>query len=226
MLYYHNGDKNGLIAISLTKHRRIAPDSLFPKITLNNKLLALGMLIPILLLMGPTNLFAKHLSDTQRYNDGFNDGSQAALQDRQNGNTFNPACDPQGLHTSDGQHTTFYCNGWAAGYNSAWNGGQQQGTGPDWNSICIQVQSLLVQSCSDLVNSDGTLTQQGQTAVGCIRNGVLLGLGGLSQGLPLPVVIGGLKLLSNPTGCGNIVNWDAANLDQLNLLKQVFSHRG
>jgi hypothetical protein len=44
-----------------------------------------------------------------------------------------------------------------------------------------QVQSLLVQSCDDLVNSDGTLTQPGETAVGCIRNGVLLGLGGLSH---------------------------------------------
>jgi hypothetical protein len=49
---------------------------------------------------------------------------------------------------------------------------------PDWNSICNQVQSLLVQSCGDLLNSDGTPTQSGETAVGCIRNGVALGLGG------------------------------------------------
>jgi hypothetical protein len=40
---------------------------------------------------------------------------------------------------------------------------EEQSSGPDWNSICNQVQSLLVQSCSDLVNSDGTLTQSGQT---------------------------------------------------------------
>ena len=98
---------------------------------------------------------------------------------------------------------------------------EEQNNGPDWNNICKQVQSLLVQSCGDLVNSDGTLTQSGETAVGCIRNGVVLGLGGLATGLPLFLVIGGLKTLSAPTGCGNIVNWDAANLDQLNFLKSV-----
>jgi hypothetical protein len=98
---------------------------------------------------------------------------------------------------------------------------EEQSSGPDWNSICNQVQSLLVQSCGDLVNSDGTLTQSGETAVGCIRNGVVLGLGGLATGLPLFLIIGGLKALSGPTGCGNIVNWDAANLDQLNFLKSV-----
>ncbi len=92
---------------------------------------------------------------------------------------------------------------------------------PDWNNICHQVQSLLVQSCGDLVNSDGTLTQSGETAVGCIRNGVALGLGGLAYGLPLPLIIPGLKALSGPTGCGNIVNWDGANLDELNFLKNV-----
>jgi hypothetical protein len=92
---------------------------------------------------------------------------------------------------------------------------------PDWNNICNQVQSLLVQSCGDLVNSDGTLTQSGENAVGCIRNGVLLGLGGLAYGLPLFLIIGGLKALSVPTGRGNIVNWDGADLDQLNFLKNV-----
>ena len=98
---------------------------------------------------------------------------------------------------------------------------EEQSSGPDWNNICNQVQSLLLQSCGDLVNSDGTLTQSGDTAVGCIRNGVLLGLGGLATGLPLFLIIGGLKALSGPTGCGNIVNWDAATLDQLNFLKNV-----
>jgi hypothetical protein len=38
---------------------------------------------------------------------------------------------------------------------------EEQSSGPDWNSICTQVQSLLVQSCGDLVNSDGTRTQAG-----------------------------------------------------------------
>ena len=98
---------------------------------------------------------------------------------------------------------------------------EEQSSGPDWNNICNQVQSLLVQSCGDLVYHDGTLTQAGQTAVGCIRNGVVLGLGGLATGLPLFLIIGGLKALSVPTGCGNIVNWDGANLDELNFLKNV-----
>ena len=98
---------------------------------------------------------------------------------------------------------------------------EEQSSEPDWNNICNRVQSLLVQSCGDLVNSDGTLTQSGETAVGCIRNGVVLGLGGLATGLPLFLIIGGLKALSVPTGCGNIVNWDGANLDQLNFLKNA-----
>src|SRR5215469_11716133 len=98
---------------------------------------------------------------------------------------------------------------------------EEQSSGPDWNNICNQVQSLLVQSCDDLVYHDGALTQAGQTAVGCIRNGVVLGLGGLASGLPLILIIGGLKALSVPTGCGNIVNWDGANLDELNFLKNM-----
>ena len=35
--------------------------------------------------------------------------------------SFNPACDPQGPHTSDGQHTSTYCNAWTSGYTSTWN---------------------------------------------------------------------------------------------------------
>jgi hypothetical protein len=106
------------------------------------------------------------------------------------------------------------------GVNQAVTTGGSGHSGPDWNNICNQVQSL-VQSCGDLVNSDGTLTQSGETTVGCIRNGVVLGLGGLATGLPLFLIIGGLKALSAPTGCSNIVNWDGANLDELNFLKNV-----
>jgi hypothetical protein len=101
------------------------------------------------------------------------------------------------------------------------SGQVQQSSGPDWNYICNRVQSLLVQPCGNLVSPYGTLTQAGHTAVGCITNGALLGLGGLAYGLPLFLIIGGLKALSVPTGCGNIVNWDGANLDQLNFLKNV-----
>ena len=64
-----------------------------------NKLLALGILIPILMLTA-RNIYARHLSDTQRYNDGYSNGSDAAATDLRNGNPFNAACDPNGTFTS------------------------------------------------------------------------------------------------------------------------------
>jgi hypothetical protein len=56
-------------------------------------------------------------SNSKRSNDGFKDGSNAARTDV----TFNPACDPNGLHTNDGQHTSTYCNAWTSGYTGTWN---------------------------------------------------------------------------------------------------------
>src|SRR5581483_8707631 len=85
--------------------------------------LGAGITVPMMII---PNAFAKHLSDNQRYNDGFNDGSNAATVDRENGNQFSPTCDPSNTHTSDGQHTTLYCSGWAQGYTSAWNGPTEQ----------------------------------------------------------------------------------------------------
>lgn len=82
--------------------------------------------VGITISMMATPAFAKHLSDNQRYNDGFNDGSNAVTADRENGNPYNPACDPAGAHTNDGQHTTIYCSGWAQGYTSAWGGPVEQ----------------------------------------------------------------------------------------------------
>jgi hypothetical protein len=56
-----------------------------------------------------------------RYINGSNDGSQAAISNIQAAMSFNPACDPTAAHTSDGIHTTHYCNGWTTGYISTWN---------------------------------------------------------------------------------------------------------
>jgi len=56
-----------------------------------------------------------------RYINGSNDGSQAAISNIQAATPFNPACDPTAAHTSDGLHTTHYCNGWTTGYISTWN---------------------------------------------------------------------------------------------------------
>ncbi|NAL78186.1 hypothetical protein [Nitrososphaera sp. AFS] len=87
-------------------------------------LLGTGIIISSILVT--PDAYARHLSDNQRYSDGFNDGTQAARTDRQNRNSFNPACDPTGAHTSDGQHTTIYCTGWSNGYTSAWNRNNSQ----------------------------------------------------------------------------------------------------
>jgi hypothetical protein len=81
-----------------------------------NRLLALGVLIPTLILTAP-NVYARNLSDTQRYNDGYSNGAQAAAAD----STYNPTCDPTGAYTSGGGHTPTYCSGWANGYTATWN---------------------------------------------------------------------------------------------------------
>ncbi|MFL6377350.1 MAG: hypothetical protein ACJ72R_07810 [Nitrososphaeraceae archaeon] len=62
-------------------------------------------------------------------------------------------------------------------------------TGTDYSSICTKLQPVLVQSCSTLVNSDGSLTSDGTHAMYCIRNGILLGGGAALIGLPLSVIL-------------------------------------
>jgi hypothetical protein len=75
-----------------------------------------GGLIPLLIMLVVVpHVYAE--SDSKRASDGFNDGSNAARSDT----SFNPACDPTGAHTSDGQHTSTYCNAWTSGYTSTWN---------------------------------------------------------------------------------------------------------
>ena len=54
------------------------------------------------------------------YNAGFNNGTQTALADMQNGKLFNPSCDPTGAHAKGGQNPTSFCNGWTGGYILAW----------------------------------------------------------------------------------------------------------
>ena len=45
----------------------------------------------------------------------------------------------------------------------------------DWNQICNTVEFALFDSCDVYVNSSGQLTYEGERAMGCIRNGLLLG---------------------------------------------------
>lgn len=84
-------------------------------------------------------------------------------------------------------------------------------SGIDWNTLCADISqmNILFHSCSDVVNQNGTLTPAGETAIGCIKNGLSLGLEALHHGVPLSRVIFGLGLLVQPTGCGDTVNMNA-----------------
>ena len=83
-----------------------------------------------------------------------------------------------------------------------------QSGGLNWVKICSDLQVALVSSCDILVNPDNTLTTEGERAVGCIRNGIILAGGGtFLMSLPLPSVIAALQILEEPTGYGGIVEW-------------------
>jgi hypothetical protein len=80
--------------------------------------------------------------------------------------------------------------------------------GVDWISVCSNLQVALISSCDVLVNQDNTLTTEGQRAVDCIRNGILLAGGGsFLANLPISLVITALQALEEPIGCGGVVNW-------------------
>jgi hypothetical protein len=81
-------------------------------------------------------------------------------------------------------------------------------TATDWMSICTTLQPALYSSCDTLVDTDGTLTAEGQRALGCIKNGAMLAGGAGLLGVPLPLIGKGLSLLAAPTGCGGIVKMD------------------
>ena len=123
-------------------------------------------LIPLLIMVVVVpHVYAE--SDSKRASDGFKDGSNAARSDT----SFNPACDPQGLHTSDGQHTSTYCNAWTRGYTSTWssqhtytptdtfNQRQDQSQEQSQSGTCIALVCKQTQS-----GSQGA--DQGQTKVG------------------------------------------------------------
>jgi hypothetical protein len=82
------------------------------------KLIGLGIFIPILILTAPN---ACALTSAERYSSGFSDGGQQAATDYQNHIPFDSACDPTGVHTTDGKHTVYYCAGWYKGYTATWH---------------------------------------------------------------------------------------------------------
>jgi hypothetical protein len=81
--------------------------------------------------------------------------------------------------------------------------------GIDWFTVCNTLVAALVSSCNILVNPDNTFTAEGERAVCCIRNGIVLAGGETLLGsLPSPLVIAALKILEEPTGCCGIVEWE------------------
>jgi hypothetical protein len=93
----------------------------------------------------------------------------------------------------------------------SYNSEQLQGNSGSYSGICQTLQPVLVQSCDTLVNSDGSLTSDGSHAMHCIRNGILLGGGAATLGVPLSIVLKGLSILASPTGCDGVVNMSVIN---------------
>jgi hypothetical protein len=98
-------------------------------------LILIVLLIPILIFVAPNVYAVKHLSNAQRYSDGYANGGKQASTDFQNHQPFNLTCDPTNHYTTGGGHTGLYCNGWTNGYTASWNnlvqanpGGQNGGT--------------------------------------------------------------------------------------------------
>jgi hypothetical protein len=84
----------------------------------------------------------------------------------------------------------------------------------DYGSLCTKLQPVLIQSCHTLVNTNGSLTSQGNHALHCVKSAILLGGDASSwAGVPLSVVLNGLSMLAPSTGCDGIVNMsDLASL--------------
>jgi hypothetical protein len=69
--------------------------------------------------------------------------------------------------------------------------------------------AIIIPPCSSLVYPNNALTLEGERVKGCIQNGLALAGGGtFLLNLPLPIVIPALRALSEPTGCGGIIEWD------------------
>ncbi|MGD1837596.1 MAG: hypothetical protein ACPKPY_06010 [Nitrososphaeraceae archaeon] len=81
----------------------------------------------------------------------------------------------------------------------------QRSNSYDWNNICDKVEIALYKSCDKYVRNNGQLTYEGERAMECIRNGLLLGGGAVALGLPLDLAIMGLDTLAGMTECDGIV---------------------
>ena len=84
----------------------------------------------------------------------------------------------------------------------------EQNNNLDWNQICNTVEFALYNSCDVYVNSSGQLTYEGERAMGCIRNGLLIGGTAAGLSVPLEIIVPGLDMLAGMTGCDGIVKLD------------------
>jgi hypothetical protein len=84
----------------------------------------------------------------------------------------------------------------------------EQGVFIPWSVICAQGSQYLLKPCSSLVNPDGSLTSQGDTAVGCIRNGFVAAAAATKFKVPFDTIKNVLKGFAGLTGCGGIVDMD------------------
>jgi hypothetical protein len=82
----------------------------------------------------------------------------------------------------------------------------EQGVFIPWSKICDSGQTVLQQQCSSLVNPNGSLTSQGDTAVECIRNGLAAAIVAQQNGVGQGLTKGALSFLAPLTGCGGIVD--------------------
>ena len=177
-------------------------------------------------------IFSPHLSSTKSYasspydsghdhgcdDAGISDSSDRYINQDEKGPSY---------------HTSEFMDGYYAGFNSCSTNDNPQlsdeqdstdesypsnqdyppndsnGQGTDFGPICNLLQVALSNSCSDLVNSDGSLTDLGKDTVGCILGGATIGGAALTiPGIPPSLILKGLDLLSVPAGCGGLVNLD------------------
>ena len=99
-------------------------------------------------------------------------------------------------------------------------------SGIDWNTLCTDLSQLniLLQTCNQLVNSNGTLSPAGNTTMGCINTILSIGLGAIHSGTSPSSAVFSLGLLAQPTGCGNTVNMNAVESpNQFRFLTHAFN---
>jgi hypothetical protein len=84
----------------------------------------------------------------------------------------------------------------------------EQGVFIPWSVVCAHGSQYLLKPCSSLVNPDGSLTSQGDTAVGCIRNGFAAAALATKFNMSFDTIKNALKGFAPLTGCGGILDMD------------------